>query len=87
MNNYIEKSEKSRVTKMVQELKNPKVFASAQNDPVRFFAEHGVDLPANTQYEIHLDDDKISNFVIPFDPSIALAEDQLNLVIAAQKKY
>ena len=75
----------SQIIKIARELHNPKAFARAQNDPIQFFAGHGIHLPANIQYEIHLDDDKISYFVLPFDSAKELGEEQLNWVVAAQE--
>ena len=75
----------SQIIKIVRELQNPKSFARAQMNPIQFFAVHGIHLPANTQYEIHLSDDTIMYFVLPFDSAKELGEDQLNWIVAAQE--
>ena len=75
---------KSQIIDIVRELQSPKAFARAQKNPVEFFAKYGIKLPANMQYEIHRDDEKLMNFVLPFDSAKELDEDQLNWVVAAE---
>ena len=69
----------------MRELQNPKAFARAQMNPIQFFAGHGIHLAANIQYEIRLDDEKLMNFVLPFDRANELGEEQLNRIVAAQE--
>ena len=85
MNEISPYTKKSQIIKIVRELQNPKAFARAQMNPIQFFAGHGIHLPANIQYEIHLVDDKISYFVLPFDSAKELGEEQLNRIVAAQE--
>ena len=72
----------AKIIEMVRELNNPKALAKANANPVGFFAEYGVTLSANVDYEIYLNDDKHFYFVIPLSSGSFMNDEQLREILA-----
>ena len=84
MSHIFNNSETANIIKIINALKNPKAIAKANANPIDFFEEHGVFLPKNTEYQIHLNDNQHFYFVIP-SPTNAMISEELTSTIMAAK--
>ena len=84
MSDIFKNLEIANIIKIIHTLNNPKAIAKAKANPIEFFDEHGVFLPKNMEYEIHLNDSQYFYFVILSSPNATMSEEQMNNVTAAK---
>ena len=80
MSAVFQNDEMAQIIKIVRELQNPRAFASAMGNPVKFFAEHDINLPINMEYEIHLSNNEYFYIIIPPAFDTLLSDEALNIV-------
>ena len=85
MSNIFNNSEFANIINIIHTLHNPKAIAKANANPIDFFAEHGVSLPKDIAYEIHLNNQHYFYFVIPSPPNATLSDEQMKNIMAASK--
>ena len=82
MSEILQNTDMALIIKIVHELQNPIALASAKAHPVKFFAEHGINLPVNMEYEIHLNNDEFFYIIVPPAFDSILSDEMLNVVAA-----
>ena len=84
MSDIFNNSEFANIIKIIHTLNNPRALATANANPIEFFAEHGVFLPNDIEYEIHLNDNQNFYFVIQSPPNAMISDDQMRGIVAAK---
>ena len=64
MSSIFQLTDNVKLVKIVNELANPKALARANKDPVKFFSQYGIYLPANIEYSIYHNDSNFYYFVL-----------------------
>lgn len=86
MYEIFQNTELTNIIQMVRALKKPKALDKARKNPIDFFAQYGINLPANVEYDIYLNDGQFLYFILPPSNDSLLNDEQIRGVIAAGSK-
>ena len=77
-----------KMIEIVHTLKIPKIMEKARLNPIEFFAQYGIVLSPNVEYEIYLNNDQYYYFMIPVEGNSELTHDIVNQLYAGRtNKY